>query len=197
MPENERQQRIIERIQEDERLRGDLEDDAATPLINWAIQRASAVAANTALPDDSVDAEVQAVRKAVQAAARSGETEPTRLIALAEGALNQSLAQSPGAAQATLGVPPTDTQPAPPPETQAAPASPDTRQQAPSPEAQPEPAASPATQSAPATQPAPAAPATTPAGPAPAKREAVETVSRARRKRSRITSYLKHLLGKR
>ncbi|HEX9369717.1 MAG TPA: hypothetical protein VF897_01875, partial [Roseiflexaceae bacterium] len=44
MVEDERRQRIVERIQEDERLRGDLEDEAAKALLSWASARAAAAA---------------------------------------------------------------------------------------------------------------------------------------------------------
>jgi len=37
-----RQQRMVERFLEDEQLRGDLADDAATGLVNWAGKRAIA-----------------------------------------------------------------------------------------------------------------------------------------------------------
>jgi hypothetical protein len=94
MTENERQQRIVERIYEDERLRGDLEDDAATPLLAWAAERAGDVAADPARPDEAVEEGVRAVRAAVRAAAGSGETDPTRLIALAEAELRQRLPQA-------------------------------------------------------------------------------------------------------
>lgn len=90
MSQNERQQRVVERILEDERLRGDLEDTAATALINWASARAEAAAADPARPDDAVEAEVQAVRMAARSAARSAESDPQRLIALAEAALKQN-----------------------------------------------------------------------------------------------------------
>src|SRR5215510_4012230 len=91
MTENERQQRLAERIQEDERLRGDLEDDLASALLAWAIERVEAAAADPARPDSEVEPEVQAIRAAAQAAARSGESDSQRLIALAETGLAQRL----------------------------------------------------------------------------------------------------------
>src|SRR5215207_10487176 len=87
MTTNERQQRMAERILEDESLRGDLEDDAATALVDWASQRAATAAADPARPDAEVEAQVQLIRQAARAAACSGETEPRRLIALAEASL--------------------------------------------------------------------------------------------------------------
>src|SRR3989442_15228241 len=87
MTTNERQQRMAERILEDENLRGDLEDDAATALIDWASERAAAAAADPARSDAVVEAQVQAIRQAARAAARSGETAPQRLIALAAARL--------------------------------------------------------------------------------------------------------------
>ena len=96
MSENERQQRLIERVQEDERLRGDLPDAAATALVEWATKLVSAAAAEPTRPDAEVEAEAQAIRAAARAAARSGEGDSQRLLALAEGELAK---HSPPAAQ--------------------------------------------------------------------------------------------------
>src|SRR6476659_8687751 len=90
MTTNERQQRMAERILEDENLRGDLEDDAATALVDWASQRAAAAAADPNRSDAVVEAQVQAIRAAARAAAHSGETAPQRLIALAAARLAPS-----------------------------------------------------------------------------------------------------------
>jgi hypothetical protein len=106
--ENERQQRMIERVQEDERLRGDLPDDAATALVEWASQRVATAAAEPSRPDAEVEAEVQAIRAAARAAARAGETDPQRLLALAE----TELAQSTGQAARPTATPPVAEQPA-------------------------------------------------------------------------------------
>jgi hypothetical protein len=84
MTNTDRQQRMAERILEDESLRGELEDSAATALVDWASQRAARAAADPAQPDDQVEALVQQIRQAARTAALSGETEPKRLIALAE-----------------------------------------------------------------------------------------------------------------
>jgi hypothetical protein len=93
--ENERQQRMIERVQEDERLRGDLPDDAATALVEWASQRVATAAAEPTRPDAEVEGEVQAIRAAARAAARTGETDSQRLLALAETELAQHIAPAP------------------------------------------------------------------------------------------------------
>jgi hypothetical protein len=90
MTTDERQQRMVERILEDENLRGDLEDDAATALVDWASQHAAAAAADPARTDAVVEAQVQAIRQAARAAALSGETAPQRLIALAAAKLAPS-----------------------------------------------------------------------------------------------------------
>jgi hypothetical protein len=90
MTMNERQQRMAERILEDENLRGELEDDAATALVDWASAQAAAAAADPARSDAVVEAQVQAIRQAARAAALSGETEPQRLIALAAAGLAPS-----------------------------------------------------------------------------------------------------------
>ena len=87
MTTSEREQRMAERILEDESLRGDLEDDAATALVDWASAQAAAAAADPDRTDATVEAQVQAIRKAARAAALSGETEPKRLIALAAAEL--------------------------------------------------------------------------------------------------------------
>lgn len=87
MTTNERQQRMAERILEDENLRGDLEDDAATALVDWASKQAAATAADSARTDAVVEAQVQAIRQAARAAAISGETEPQGLITLAAAKL--------------------------------------------------------------------------------------------------------------
>lgn len=89
MDQNERQQRILERIQEDESLRGDLEDTAATALLNWAAQQVQQVTSDPVRPDTEVDAEVLAIRAAARAAAQSGENDPKRVVALAEAHLKQ------------------------------------------------------------------------------------------------------------
>jgi hypothetical protein len=101
--ENERQQRMVERIQEDERLRGDLPDDAAAALVEWAGKRVAAAAADAARPDAAVEAEVQAIRAAARAAARSGESDPPHLLALAEA----KLAQRPASGSPLVAMQPT------------------------------------------------------------------------------------------
>jgi hypothetical protein len=92
--ENERQQRMLERVQEDERLRGDLPDDAATALVEWASRRVAIAAAEPTRPDAEVEAEVQAIRAAARAAARAGQTEPQRVLAIAETKLAQGTVQA-------------------------------------------------------------------------------------------------------
>src|SRR6266508_3912393 len=87
MTETNRQQRVVERILEDESLRGDLEDPVATALINWASERAGTIAADPARSDAAVDAASLAIRAAARQAASSGEREPERVVALAEAAL--------------------------------------------------------------------------------------------------------------
>jgi hypothetical protein len=94
MSENERQQRLIERVQEDERLRGDLTDDAATALVEWASRRVATAAADPARPDADVEADVQAIRAAARAAARAGEADPPRVVAIAEATLTKQAASS-------------------------------------------------------------------------------------------------------
>lgn len=99
MGENERQQRLIERVQEDERLRGDLEDTAAIALVQWASDQVARAAADPARPDDEVETEVQSIRRAARTAANSGEGDPQQLIALA----NEALAKQAGSVGSSLG----------------------------------------------------------------------------------------------
>jgi hypothetical protein len=189
MTENERQQRIVERIYEDERLRGDLEDDAATPLLAWAAERAGDAAADPARPDEAVEEGVRAVRAAVRAAAGSGETEPTRLIALAEAELRQRLPQAEAAPSSPAIL--SETQTEVEASAEAASGSP--------PEGSPPSSHIKSERSKEAG--AGAAPANPEShGARPPKRqdhrrEAVETVVRQRRKRSRLAGYLKHARG--
>lgn len=101
MSENKRQQRMIERVQEDERLRGNLSDEAAAALVEWASQRVTAAAADPARPDVDVEAEVQAIRAAARSAARAGQADPQRVIGLADAALAQPAASPAHAAAAS------------------------------------------------------------------------------------------------
>src|SRR5215211_4798324 len=75
MTETNRQQTVVERILEDESLRGELEDPAATALINWASECAGGFAADSALSDAEVEAATLAIRTAARQAASSGEQE--------------------------------------------------------------------------------------------------------------------------
>lgn len=95
MSETSRQQRVVERILEDERLRGDLEDTAAKALLAWATKRAGSIAADPTRSDEQVDAATQAVRRATLRAAESGESDPARVVELAEAALPALPAPSP------------------------------------------------------------------------------------------------------
>lgn len=90
MSDNTRQQRLIERIQEDERLRGDLEGEAAKSLVAWASAKVEAAAADEARPDELVEAEVQTIRATARRIARSGEHDPQQVVALAEAALGEA-----------------------------------------------------------------------------------------------------------
>jgi hypothetical protein len=110
--ENERQQRMVERVQEDERLRGELPDDAATALVEWASRRVAAAAADPARSDAEVEAEVQAIRAAARAAARAGEEEPQRVVARANAALAQQLSKSTPPAQTSAATAPETSGPA-------------------------------------------------------------------------------------
>jgi hypothetical protein len=115
---------MVERVQEDERLRGDLTDEAATALVEWASQRVAAAAADPARPDADVEAEVLAIRAAARSAARGGEVDPQRVIALADAALAQPAAgpaqPAPTAPEAAASAtPPPTPEPTQPPPTAA------------------------------------------------------------------------------
>jgi hypothetical protein len=182
MTENERQQRMVERILEDERLRGDLEDTAATALIQWASERAGAAAADPTRSDDAVEADVQAVRKAARAAALSGETDPQRLLAVAESNLAPGTTLKPESAAATPVAAAPEQPAAQAPQTQNAPATaPDSARAAAPAAAKP---TQPAAQ-APQTQNAPAAAASS-----------SRTSRPRRRKRNRLAEFLKRVTGK-
>src|SRR5262245_30450320 len=102
---------MVERVQEDERLRGDLPDEAAAALVEWASKRVATAAADAARPDAEVEAEVQTIRAAARAAARAGETNPQRLLAMAEAEMAQRIAP----ATHPIAAPPIVEQPAPQP----------------------------------------------------------------------------------
>jgi hypothetical protein len=99
MGKPDRRQLVVERILEDEALRGDLEDRAASALISWAAERAGALAADPARSDAAVDAGAGAIRAAARAAAASSEQDPTRVIALAEAALAGAAEHDPASAE--------------------------------------------------------------------------------------------------
>src|SRR5262249_11414941 len=92
---SERAQRAIERIQEDERLRGDLEDSAATELVAWASEQAAA-ADNETLSDEEYAATVTEIRTAARKASRSGELEAGQIRKLAQEALSGSAPEPAG-----------------------------------------------------------------------------------------------------
>ena len=95
MRENQRQQHLLERVQEDERMRGDLAGAAATALVGWASAHVAAASADPNRPDGEVEQAVVAVRQAASQSARSGETEPEKVVALAENLLQRTEARSP------------------------------------------------------------------------------------------------------
>jgi hypothetical protein len=112
MTETNRQQRMTERILEDESLRGELEDPAATALINWASERAGTFAADRSRSDPEVEAATLAIRTAARQAASSGEQEPEHVIALAEAALAEQSPNQASEAAATVPQPPALSNPA-------------------------------------------------------------------------------------
>lgn len=84
----ERQARAAERLLEDEGLTGDLTDDQAKPLLEWASAEAARAAADPAKTEEELDEALRAIRRAVLKAAQEGASEDgERLVARAEEAL--------------------------------------------------------------------------------------------------------------
>lgn len=164
MPDNERQQEMIERLQEDERLRGDLGDEAAAALLAWAEAQVRALTDDPARPDAEVEPAVLQVRSAARRAAKSGADDPQAVAAQADA----ELASLRGVAQ-----PPSPAPEPQPTEAVLAPAQPEPQPQAtPAPEPQPSPAPEPPAEATLAPEP-PAAPANA-TTPAPAESDALQ-----------------------
>ncbi len=87
MSDTNRLQRFLERIQEDERLRGDLMGDAATALVQWASEQVQQVAGDPARPDAEVEAAVKTIRMVAAQAARNGDSTPEQVVAEASALL--------------------------------------------------------------------------------------------------------------
>lgn len=88
MPSDERLQELLGRIQEDERLRGDLEDQAAKALVHWALAQTQQLA-QIDTDDETLEAHAKAIRTAARTAARSGEQQPQQVLELAETSLKE------------------------------------------------------------------------------------------------------------
>jgi hypothetical protein len=188
MTTDERQQRMAERILEDENLRGDLEDKAANALVDWASKRAADAAADPDRSDAAVEAQVQAIRQAARAAALSGETAPKRLIALAAA----RLAPSQDVADSVPAVATNATDPAEPAMASGGAAT----ERATPPEDAPQAREAPAPAAAvlAATEPMPDAPLAKQSN-APARKPAGSGTNRSPRKRSRLARFLKRVVG--
>lgn len=91
--DDERTALLLERLQEDESLRGDLEDRAAVALLAWASARIREVAADPQRGDEALAADVQAIRQAARAAARMGMNDPQQVVAAAAMTLQQATTQ--------------------------------------------------------------------------------------------------------
>jgi hypothetical protein len=187
MTMNERQQRMAERILEDENLRGDLEDKAANALVDWASKRAAAAAADPDRSDAAVEAQVQAIRQAARAAALSGETAPKRLIALAAARLAPSGDSADDSARAAVL---NASDPAEP----AVAAGGTATEQAVPPQEAPVAREAPMSTVAAATPPIPDAPIAKQSS-APTRKPAGSGANRSPRKRSRLARFLKRVLG--
>lgn len=88
---HERQQQAAERIMEDAGLTGDLTDDQARPLIDWATNQASRIAGDAARSDAEVDVAIGAIRRAILQVAGVATADHTggQLVALAQQTLFQ------------------------------------------------------------------------------------------------------------
>jgi hypothetical protein len=105
----------IERIQEDERLRGDLPDEAAQALVQWAGKHASQIANDHTRSDDEVEALIKLVRSAARFAARTGLLGPQQVIDAAEAALRERLPNQPSTAPTPAPAAPLEPTPTPEP----------------------------------------------------------------------------------
>lgn len=90
----ERTQSAIERLHEDERIRGDLGDGAARALLEWATRQVTMVASDASRSDAEVAAGVQAIRTAARIAAREGQALADAVVAAAEHALRSAHANT-------------------------------------------------------------------------------------------------------
>ncbi|MBU6333738.1 MAG: hypothetical protein KGS47_04985 [Chloroflexi bacterium] len=72
MVDDDQRQAWLERLQEDERLRGDLEDAAALALLEWAQQQTQIACDDESMDLAGIEIEVQQIRAAARAAARAG-----------------------------------------------------------------------------------------------------------------------------
>jgi hypothetical protein len=84
-----RRQQAAERIMEDAGLTGDLTDDLARPLIEWATRQADRIAADAARSDAEVDAAIGALRRALLQVTQAATADHTagQLVALAHHTL--------------------------------------------------------------------------------------------------------------
>jgi hypothetical protein len=80
---SERQRRAAEAILEDEGLTGDLTDEQARPLLDWASAEAARAAGSASRSDAELSADVARIRRAVREAARDVEAAPAQLVARA------------------------------------------------------------------------------------------------------------------
>lgn len=92
---NERALLLLERLQEDESLRGDLQDPAATALLDWASARIREVAADETRADALVNADVRAIRQAARMAASAAVDDPQQVVAMAAAALQRAAMRGP------------------------------------------------------------------------------------------------------
>lgn len=89
MPTNELLQELLERIQEDERLRGDLEDQAAQALVAWVVRQTEQLSAID-VTDEDLETHAKTIRMAARSAARSGEQQPQQVLERAETSLREA-----------------------------------------------------------------------------------------------------------
>ncbi len=111
-----RQQHAAERIQEDESLTADLTDTQARPVLRWAEQQATLIAADPSRSDAEVDAMLDLLRRAIKRAGydASGDDPAEAILATTRREL-QTLLEAFAAAPPELPAPAPRALPPPPP----------------------------------------------------------------------------------
>ncbi|NJL03895.1 MAG: hypothetical protein HC911_03050 [Chloroflexaceae bacterium] len=112
-----RQQHAAERIQEDESLTADLTDTQASPVLRWAEQQATLIAADPSRSDAEVDAMLDLLRRAIKRAGydASGDDPAEAILAATRRELQTLLEAFAAAPPEPLAPAPRALPPPPPP----------------------------------------------------------------------------------